>query len=273
MLPKLLGYNLRRAHQASWRTYVSFIGENKIRPGLFSLLCLVRSNPGIAQIELGTHLGVDKASIVALLDRLERAGLIERRRSTRDRRRQGIFLTRGRQHRVRFPDGPGASARAADGEPLHQAGARSIPGLSAAHARLRRARGRVRRIAAPQAASAPQPCGASRSLSAVVSGFMNQASPASRAMTTPWRRGARDHRSDRRHLGRCQRGAHPVGSAAANSRSTCALLVKAMASTLPACSIRQQIVDRRGGRAVGVAVGRHRGAPWRPAASRKSIRA
>jgi DNA-binding MarR family transcriptional regulator len=93
MLPRLLGYNLRRAHQASWRTYVSFIGENKIRPGLFSLLVLVRSNSGIAQIELGTHLGVDKASIVALLDRLERAGLIERRRSTRDRRRQGIFLT------------------------------------------------------------------------------------------------------------------------------------------------------------------------------------
>jgi len=92
-LPKLLGYNLRRAHQVSWRTYVSFIGENKIRPGLFSLLCLVKSNPGIAQIELGTHLGVDKASIVALLDRLERAGLIERRRSTRDRRRQGISLT------------------------------------------------------------------------------------------------------------------------------------------------------------------------------------
>ncbi|MFI4865646.1 MAG: MarR family winged helix-turn-helix transcriptional regulator [Steroidobacterales bacterium] len=92
-LPKLLGYNLRRANQASWRTYVSFIGENKIRPGLFSLLCLVRANPGIAQIELGTHLGVDKASIVALLDRLERAGLIERRRSTRDRRRQGISLT------------------------------------------------------------------------------------------------------------------------------------------------------------------------------------
>ena len=93
ILPKMLGYNLRRAHQLSWRTYVSFIGESKIRPGLFSLLVLTRSNPGIAQIELGTHLGVDKASIVALLDRLERAGLIERRRSTRDRRRQGIFLT------------------------------------------------------------------------------------------------------------------------------------------------------------------------------------
>jgi DNA-binding MarR family transcriptional regulator len=94
-LPKLLGYNIRRASQVSWRTYVGSIGENKLRPGLFSLLCLVRANPGIAQIELGTHLGVDKASIVALLDRLERAGLIERRRCTRDRRRQGIFLTEG----------------------------------------------------------------------------------------------------------------------------------------------------------------------------------
>jgi len=92
-LPRLLGYNLRRAHQSSWRAYVNTIGDNNIRPGLFSLLVLVRSNPGIAQIELGTHLGVDKASIVALLDRLERANLIERRRSTRDRRRQGIFLT------------------------------------------------------------------------------------------------------------------------------------------------------------------------------------
>jgi DNA-binding MarR family transcriptional regulator len=93
ILPALLGYNLRRAHQTSWRTYVRFIGKDKIRPGLFSLMCLVRTNPSISQIELGTHLGVDKTSIVALLDRLERAGLIQRKRSTRDRRRQGICLT------------------------------------------------------------------------------------------------------------------------------------------------------------------------------------
>lgn len=92
-LPRLLGYNLRRAHQYSWRTYVGVIGEQKLRPGLFSLLVLAQANPGICQIDLGTHLGVDKASMVALLDQLERAGLIERRRSTRDRRRQGIFLT------------------------------------------------------------------------------------------------------------------------------------------------------------------------------------
>lgn len=92
-LPRLLGFNLRRAHQSSWRQYVAVIGEQEIRPGLFGLLVLVAANPGIAQIELGTHLGIDKASIVALVDRLEKAGLLARRRSTRDRRRQGIHLT------------------------------------------------------------------------------------------------------------------------------------------------------------------------------------
>ncbi len=92
-LPRLLAFNLRRAHQCAWRQYVAVVGENNIRPGLFSMLVLVGANPGIAQIELGTHLGIDKASVVALLDRLEKAGLLERLRCTRDRRRQGIFLT------------------------------------------------------------------------------------------------------------------------------------------------------------------------------------
>jgi DNA-binding MarR family transcriptional regulator len=92
VLPGLLGYNLRRAHQCSFRHYVTALGEG-LRPGMVTLLVLAQENPGIAQVELGTHLGVDKASMVALLDRLERVGLIERRRSTRDRRRQGVFLT------------------------------------------------------------------------------------------------------------------------------------------------------------------------------------
>lgn len=92
-LPRLLGYNLRRAQLCTWRKYAAQFGENNIRPGLFSLLVLVGSNPGIAQIELGKHLGIDKASIVALLDRLEKVGLLDRQRSTRDRRRQGIYLT------------------------------------------------------------------------------------------------------------------------------------------------------------------------------------
>ncbi|HEU4601409.1 MAG TPA: MarR family transcriptional regulator, partial [Steroidobacteraceae bacterium] len=60
---------------------------------MFSALALLRANPGIAQVELGNELGIDKASMVALLDRLEEPGWILRTRSSEDRRRQGLTLT------------------------------------------------------------------------------------------------------------------------------------------------------------------------------------
>jgi DNA-binding MarR family transcriptional regulator len=93
-LPKRLGYNLRRAQVALWRDFLQVVDAGGgIRPGVFSLLLLVARNPGAAQIELARALAIDKASIVAVVHRLEKAGLAERRRSTVDRRRQGLFLT------------------------------------------------------------------------------------------------------------------------------------------------------------------------------------
>ena len=92
-LPDLLGYNLRRAQLEMWRDFTQSVGGGEVRPGLYSLILLVGANPGIAQIELANHLGVDKASIVALIDKLEEATWLLRKRSTEDRRRHGIFLT------------------------------------------------------------------------------------------------------------------------------------------------------------------------------------
>ena len=56
-------------------------------------MLLANANPGIAQTDIANQLGIDKASVVSLIDRMEHAGWVERRRSTEDRRRQGIFLT------------------------------------------------------------------------------------------------------------------------------------------------------------------------------------
>ena len=92
-LPTLLGYNLRRAQLVMWRDFLQTVGNGEFRPGLYSLILLVGANPGIAQIELANYLGVDKASIVALIDRLEDEGWVLRKRATEDRRRHGIFLT------------------------------------------------------------------------------------------------------------------------------------------------------------------------------------
>src|SRR3954462_14760572 len=93
VLPTLLGYNIRRAQIVLWLDFARTVAEGEIRPGMFSALALVRANPGIAQVELGNELGIDKASMVALLDRLEEPGWILRTRSSEDRRRQGITLT------------------------------------------------------------------------------------------------------------------------------------------------------------------------------------
>ena len=92
-LPTLLGFNIRRAQIALWRDFNRNVAEGYVRPGVFSALLLARANPGIAQIEIANQLGIDKASVVSLIDRMEHAGWVERRRSTEDRRRQGIFLT------------------------------------------------------------------------------------------------------------------------------------------------------------------------------------
>jgi DNA-binding MarR family transcriptional regulator len=92
-LPTLLGFNIRRAQIALWRDFNRNVAEGDVRPGVFSALLLAHANPGIAQIEIGNQLGIDKASVVALVDRMEDAGWVVRKRSTDDRRRQGIFLT------------------------------------------------------------------------------------------------------------------------------------------------------------------------------------
>lgn len=93
ILPSLLGFNIRRAQISLWRDFNQNVADGEVRPGVFSLMLLASANPGIAQIEIADQLAIDKASVVALVDRLENAGWVQRKRSTEDRRRQGIFLT------------------------------------------------------------------------------------------------------------------------------------------------------------------------------------
>jgi DNA-binding MarR family transcriptional regulator len=92
-LPTLLGYNIRRAQIALWRDFTRNVADGEVRPGVFSVLLLANANSGIAQIDIANQLGIDKASVVALIDRLEDQGWVVRKRSTEDRRRQEIFLT------------------------------------------------------------------------------------------------------------------------------------------------------------------------------------
>jgi DNA-binding MarR family transcriptional regulator len=58
-----------------------------------TLLWLVKRNPGLSLAELAAHEGISPPALSGNVDRLERAGLIERVRSSDDRRRVGLRLT------------------------------------------------------------------------------------------------------------------------------------------------------------------------------------
>jgi DNA-binding MarR family transcriptional regulator len=58
-----------------------------------AVLAVLAAGPPLSQSEAAERLGVDRTSMVALVDGLEAQGLVERRRSERDRRRNVLELT------------------------------------------------------------------------------------------------------------------------------------------------------------------------------------
>src|ERR687895_1285040 len=58
-----------------------------------TLLWLVKRRPGLSLAELAAEEGISPPALSGHVDRLERAGLLERVRSTEDRRRVGLRLT------------------------------------------------------------------------------------------------------------------------------------------------------------------------------------
>ena len=58
-----------------------------------TLLWLIRGNPGLSLRELAAEEGISAPALSGHVDRLEKAGLIERVRDEKDRRRVGLTLT------------------------------------------------------------------------------------------------------------------------------------------------------------------------------------
>ncbi len=58
------------------------------------VLSALHKSPELTQIELGKTLGLDKTTLMSQLDRLERAGLVERRPDPRDRRARIPHITK-----------------------------------------------------------------------------------------------------------------------------------------------------------------------------------
>lgn len=92
-LENILGFHLRLANVAVFQDYQATMAGLSLTPKQFAVLELIEENPGASQIDIANCLRMDKASMMALVNKLEGRNAIERRPSVVDRRRQELFVT------------------------------------------------------------------------------------------------------------------------------------------------------------------------------------
>jgi DNA-binding MarR family transcriptional regulator len=92
-LDGLLGYLLRRAQGAMHRDFMASVASFELTQKQAATLWLIQANAGVSQAEVASALGMDRATMMALTDRLEERGFVIRKRSSVDRRRQDLYLT------------------------------------------------------------------------------------------------------------------------------------------------------------------------------------
>jgi DNA-binding MarR family transcriptional regulator len=89
-----IGYLVRQAHQAFTRSLELRLGAHDISSSMYFFLRLLWEQDGLTQREISGKLGLTPPTTVSAMDNLESKGLIVRNRSTTDRRKIHIFLTK-----------------------------------------------------------------------------------------------------------------------------------------------------------------------------------
>src|SRR4051812_12661481 len=74
-LAEVVGVHLRLAQTAIYRNFYERLGHLDLTPKQTSVLWLIGETPGIAQIDLAARLDMDRATMMAIVDRLEARGL------------------------------------------------------------------------------------------------------------------------------------------------------------------------------------------------------
>jgi DNA-binding MarR family transcriptional regulator len=87
------GQLLFRLWRASHLRAADALATVGLTPPLFALLNAVGAREGAIQQELGATLGIDRSTMVSLVDQLEAAGLARRRPSATDRRAREVAIT------------------------------------------------------------------------------------------------------------------------------------------------------------------------------------
>ncbi len=92
VLDELLGYHLRRAQEAVFEHFAATVGAAGITPADLGMLAVIAANPGLSQAQAGAALGIDRSTVVGMIDRLEAQGLVLRAPAPHDRRSHALQL-------------------------------------------------------------------------------------------------------------------------------------------------------------------------------------
>jgi DNA-binding MarR family transcriptional regulator len=87
------GYFIRRLQVWVFQDFIRTLAPIDIRPAQYSVLIVIAANPGLSQSDLADTLGIERARLVRLLDKLEKRGLTQRLASRTDRRSHALKLT------------------------------------------------------------------------------------------------------------------------------------------------------------------------------------
>ena len=86
------GHLLRRAQQVGVATFSKIVGTD-IRPRQFALMITVSKRPGLHQVDYMKDVGMDRSTISDVVERLEKRGLLERRKEDGDDRTANLYVT------------------------------------------------------------------------------------------------------------------------------------------------------------------------------------
>ena len=128
-LRRFLGYDMKRAFAAIQADVTAVLAPHGLRMLTYSVLTVIRDNPGLRQSQLSEILLIERPNLVLILDELEGLDWISRTRARDDRRAYELRVTlKGRRvcdratavvadHDTRMADG----LTAADRQALHLA--------------------------------------------------------------------------------------------------------------------------------------------------------